>query len=79
VVISHRTTVLSVTDKLLLLREGQQQAFGPRDEVLAALQQAQAQAAQQAQQAQQAQAAQQGQPGTAAPQPLTGRIAGQST
>jgi ATP-binding cassette subfamily C exporter for protease/lipase len=76
VVISHRTTVLSVTDKLLLLRDGQQQAFGPRDEVLAALQQAQAQAAQQAQQAQ---AAQQGQPGTAAPQPLTGRIAGQST
>jgi ATP-binding cassette subfamily C exporter for protease/lipase len=41
VVITHRTSVLSVTDKMLLLRDGMQQAFGPRDEVLAALQQAQ--------------------------------------
>ena len=40
VVITHRTTVLDVTDKLLLLRDGQQQAFGPKQEVLAALQRA---------------------------------------
>jgi ATP-binding cassette subfamily C exporter for protease/lipase len=44
--------VLSVTDKLLILRDGAQQAFGPRDEVLAAMQKAQAQAQAQAQQAQ---------------------------
>jgi ATP-binding cassette subfamily C exporter for protease/lipase len=40
VVMSHRTSVLEVTDKLLVLRDGQTQAFGPRDEVLAALRQA---------------------------------------
>lgn len=40
VVITHRTSVLSVTNKMLVLRDGQQQAFGPRDEVLAALKQA---------------------------------------
>ncbi|MET1115335.1 MAG: type I secretion system permease/ATPase [Comamonas sp.] len=39
VVITHRTSVLNVTNKLLVLRDGQQQAFGPRDEVLAALKQ----------------------------------------
>lgn len=44
VVITHRTTVLSVTNKILVLRDGQQQAFGPRDEVLAALKQAARQA-----------------------------------
>lgn len=37
VVMTHRTNILSVTDKILLLKEGQQQAFGPRDEVLAAM------------------------------------------
>lgn len=37
VVISHRTNLLNVTDKLLLLVEGQVQAFGPSREVLAAL------------------------------------------
>ncbi|MEQ6434613.1 type I secretion system permease/ATPase [Comamonas sp. w2-DMI] len=37
VVITHRTSVLSVASKLLVMRDGQQQAFGPRDEVLAAL------------------------------------------
>lgn len=47
VVMTHRTSVLAVADKMLVLRDGQQQAFGPRDEVLAALQQAQQQAAQQ--------------------------------
>ena len=45
VVMTHRTSVLGVTDKMLVLRDGQQVTFGPRDEVLAALQQA-AQAAQ---------------------------------
>jgi ATP-binding cassette, subfamily C, bacterial exporter for protease/lipase len=53
VVMTHRTSVLAVVDKLLVLRDGQMQAFGPRDEVLAAM----AKAAQQAQQAQQQRAA----------------------
>jgi ATP-binding cassette subfamily C exporter for protease/lipase len=69
VVITHRTSVLAVTDKLLILREGMQQGFGPRDEVLAAMQKAQAQAQAQAQ------AAQSGQPGpagAAVAQPLAG-------
>ncbi|MEG2632472.1 MAG: ATP-binding cassette domain-containing protein, partial [Comamonas sp.] len=44
VVITHRTSVLNVTNKMLVLRDGQQQAFGPRDEVLAALKQAARQA-----------------------------------
>lgn len=44
VVITHRTSVLSVANKLLVLRDGQQQAFGPRDEVLAALNKAARQA-----------------------------------
>jgi ATP-binding cassette subfamily C exporter for protease/lipase len=44
VVITHRTSVLSVTNKMLVVRDGQQQAFGPRDEVLAALKQAARQA-----------------------------------
>jgi ATP-binding cassette subfamily C exporter for protease/lipase len=39
VIITHRRSVLAVTDKLLVLRDGQVQAFGPRDEVLKALQQ----------------------------------------
>lgn len=37
VVITHRTSVLGVADRILLLRDGMSQAFGPRDEVLAAL------------------------------------------
>ena len=52
VVMTHRTSVLAVADKMLVLREGQMQAFGPRDEVLAALQKAQQQAQQQAAQQQ---------------------------
>ncbi|WMW81085.1 type I secretion system permease/ATPase [Undibacterium cyanobacteriorum] len=44
VLITHRPTTLSATTKLLLLRDGAAQAFGPTNEVLAALQQAQAQA-----------------------------------
>ncbi|MEC4722929.1 type I secretion system permease/ATPase [Noviherbaspirillum sp. CPCC 100848] len=57
VLITHRTSIIGVTNKLLLLREGVAQMFGPTNDVLAALQQ-QAQQAQQAQLAQQ-QAAQQ--------------------
>ena len=37
VVMTHRTSILSVVDKMLVLLDGQAQAFGPRDEVLAAL------------------------------------------
>ncbi len=52
VVMTHRVSVLGVADKMLVLRDGAQQAFGPRDQVLAALNQANQPAAQQAQQAQ---------------------------
>ena len=45
VVMTHRTSVLAVADKMLVLRDGQMQAFGPRDDVLAALQKAAQQAA----------------------------------
>ncbi len=46
IVITHRTSVLGVTHKLLVLRDGTVASFGPRDQVLAALQQAQQQAQQ---------------------------------
>ncbi len=39
VVMTHRTSVLAVADKMLVLRDGMMQAFGPREEVLAALKQ----------------------------------------
>ena len=51
VVMTHRTSVLAVADKMLLLRDGQQQAFGARDEVIAAINKANAQAQAAAQQA----------------------------
>jgi ATP-binding cassette subfamily C exporter for protease/lipase len=38
VVMTHRTSILGVADKMLLMRDGAQQMFGPRDEVLKALQ-----------------------------------------
>ena len=38
VIMTHRTSILTVTDKILVLRDGQMDAFGPRDEVLANLQ-----------------------------------------
>jgi ATP-binding cassette subfamily C exporter for protease/lipase len=41
VVMTHRTSVLGVVDKMLIMRDGAQQAFGPLDEVLAALQKTQ--------------------------------------
>jgi len=40
VVMTHRTSILAVTDKMLVLQDGVAQAFGPRDDVLAALKQA---------------------------------------
>lgn len=42
VVITHRRGLLAVVDRLLVLNEGSVQAFGPRDEVLAAIAQARA-------------------------------------
>ena len=53
VLITHRTSAIGITNKLLLLREGIAEMFGPTDQVLAALQQnnqKQVQAQQQAQQ-----------------------------
>jgi ATP-binding cassette subfamily C exporter for protease/lipase len=55
IVMTHRTSILPVVDKMLVLYEGKRQAFGPRDEVLAALSKAAAQA-QQANQQRSAQA-----------------------
>jgi len=46
VLMTHRTSVLAVAHKLLVLRDGQAQAFGPRDEVLKALNEAAAKARQ---------------------------------
>jgi ATP-binding cassette, subfamily C, bacterial exporter for protease/lipase len=65
VLITHRTSAISATNKLLMIRDGMGQMFGPTDQVLAALQEANQKAMQAAQQAQ---AAQQGQPRPAQPQ-----------
>ena len=40
VVMTHRTSVLAVADKMMVLQDGVMQAFGPRDEVLSALKKA---------------------------------------
>ncbi len=40
VVMTHLPSVLAVADKMLVLQDGLQQAFGPRDDVLAALRKA---------------------------------------
>lgn len=45
VVMTHRTPVLAVADKMLVMSEGQLRAFGPRDDVLAALHKASKEAA----------------------------------
>jgi ATP-binding cassette subfamily C protein EexD len=44
-VITHRTMILQCVDKMLVLKEGQRAAFGPRNDVLAALTKQQAPAA----------------------------------
>lgn len=41
VVITHRTNILKAVDNILVMRDGVSQAFGPRDQVLQALQQQQ--------------------------------------
>ena len=40
IVITHRTQILSEVQKILIMRDGMAQAFGPKDDVLAALQKA---------------------------------------
>ncbi len=59
VLITHRTSVIGITNKLLLLRDGVAQMFGPTGDVLKALSEANQKQVQQAQQAQQAQLARQ--------------------
>jgi len=53
VLITHRTSILNAVDKLLVLRDGQLHLYGPRDQVLYALNQAAQQAIQQQQTAMQ--------------------------
>lgn len=55
VLITHRTSALSTTNKLLLLRDGMAQMFGPTNQVMADLAKSNQQQSQQAQQAKQAQ------------------------
>lgn len=78
VLITHRQSVLAATTKLLLIRDGVAQAFGPRDQVLQALNQAHQQAQQQAlqmqQQAQAAQAAAQANMASEPPEDTQARI-----
>ena len=40
VMVTHRTNALAAADMLLILQDGQMQAFGPRDKVLQAIQEA---------------------------------------
>ena len=54
VLVSHKTRLLSVVDHVLILKDGAQQAFGPRDQVLQAMRQGQQQALAAQQAAQQA-------------------------
>lgn len=54
VLITHRTSIIGATSKLLVMRDGVGQMFGPTDQVLAALQEANQKAAQQQAAAQQA-------------------------
>jgi ATP-binding cassette subfamily C exporter for protease/lipase len=73
ILITHRTSVLSSVDKLMVLQDGTLQLYGPRDQVLQALMQANQQAAAQQAAAQQAahQAAQQAAAQAAAQQQVT--------
>jgi len=38
ILISHRTGIVSIVDKILYLSEGKIQSYGPKDEVLAQIQ-----------------------------------------
>lgn len=53
IIITHRTSIIGVVDRILMLREGTVQMYGPRHEVLNALNQAAQQARAAQQQAQQ--------------------------
>jgi len=44
VVMTHRTSILGIADKLLVMRDGAQQLFGPRDEVITKIKEASAKA-----------------------------------
>jgi ATP-binding cassette subfamily C exporter for protease/lipase len=44
VIMTHRTSVLAIADRMLVLRDGTVHAFGPRDEVMAGIAKANAQA-----------------------------------
>jgi ATP-binding cassette subfamily C exporter for protease/lipase len=69
IVITHRTQILSEVQKILIMRDGMAQAFGPRDDVLAALQKAREQQRAEQEKAEQQKAEQQraqlAQPGAA--------------
>ncbi len=69
VVIAHRTSLIAAADKLMVLNEGQTVAFGPRDEVLAALRKANEKARAQVE------ARQTGAVAVQRPQPLAGGVA----
>lgn len=71
VLISHRPAAIGVTNKLLLMREGEVHMFGPTQQVLKALQEANQKALQAQQQAQQQAPAQGQQPGQQAAAPTT--------
>lgn len=66
VVITHRVSILGLADKILLLRDGAVEAFGPRDDVLAAMHKAAQEAHARAQQ-------------RGAPQPALARKAPEAT
>jgi ATP-binding cassette subfamily C exporter for protease/lipase len=57
VLITHRTSIIGATTKLLVMRDGAAQLFGPTEQVLAAIQEANQKTQQQAQAIAQAQAA----------------------
>jgi len=44
IVMTHRTSIVGIADKLLVMRDGTQQLFGPRDEVIAKIKEASAKA-----------------------------------
>jgi ATP-binding cassette, subfamily C, bacterial exporter for protease/lipase len=65
VIMTHRTSVLAVADKVLILHDGLGKGFGPRDEVLAALAKGAAEARQASQAGPITQSLQVGRPATA--------------